>query len=1147
MKVSRPTAVSIALLILWLTLTWKLGGWLHLQLPVLYYLRAGLWLIGIAGFAGYFLLRRSQRGDPPAGQAADIDYAFAEAAQRMRKAQGIKQLNSLPAVFLVGDSGSAKTTILAKSGLEPELLAGAAYQDYLVAPTRALNLWYSQGTLFIDPAGHVVEDGAARRKLFKKFAPRSLHSALSSKLPPARSVVFTVDTETFLQAGGAEALAAKSRQFHTVLTELSAELGASFPVYVLFTKADKIVYFRDFAENLTEAEASDIFGSALPMEPAGIQGVYAERQTRRLTDAFQELYYSLSDRRPNYLAREHDPAKLPNVYEFPREFAKLRPLLVQFLVDLCRPIQLGTTPFLRGFYFTGVRPVTVADLAPAAPAPIVEEQGMDTGATRIFSPRSKGTLGLVEGQSGGAGSRRVPQWVFLGHLFSHVILSDQPATTVARRNVKINVARRILLGATAAFALFMAGWWIVSYSNNRALVTDAVEAARAVPSVPLPSGQLAALDSLRRLTRVRNTLDTLNRYQREGVPLPYGAFLYSGEAIRQPLRSAYYALFRKLLLAPTQETLAGICTKPEQYESQGYPYLYNSLKAYLITTDHHEKSTVDFLAPALLQHWPNRQPVDSDRQDLARRNFEFYADELHDANPFGRYAKPDATAVENARAFLKRSKQEDRIYQAFLEEARRGRKPIIFNVDYPGSAETITNMYRVDPAFTKPGSAMFAKELEDPAHYSSGEDWVLGEAINAAQDRQKLKMDLTERYDRELTKTWKEYLNATTVVPFGSVPDAANKLAKLSSPQSPLLQVLCVASENTKAAAQAFQPVQFVTPQGCPSKLVNPANNPYMQGLISLKTSLQAVGPIEKADPNNINAANASAAQAENTASNLALGFTPDPADSRSTVLAKTSQILREPITRVPPLLKAGIGAAANGAASDLCKSIRPMLDQYPFNPKSSVDATLQDVNSFLKPHDGRLWQLYESQLKPYLIPAGNDYVRASGQQGAVTDAFLRFFNRAAHMSQAMYKGDAQQPNMSFSVQALPAPDVTHVTLTINGQTLSTDLKNGARSQTFAWPGTAAAAYLGVGYGGNKDDQIANYNGLWAAWRLLNTGERLQSGGQLELQWTEKSSAGITTISGHPKTVKLALDAQSSPIFQPPYFSSLGCVSKAIQ
>ena len=77
--------------------------------------------------------------------------------------------------------------------------------------------------------------------------------------------------------------------------------------------------------------------------------------------------------------------KLPGIYEFPRELRKLRTLLVQFLVDLARPSQLSVNPFLRGFYFSGVRPVIVGDIAPAAPQVQAAEAGLDGGATRIFS------------------------------------------------------------------------------------------------------------------------------------------------------------------------------------------------------------------------------------------------------------------------------------------------------------------------------------------------------------------------------------------------------------------------------------------------------------------------------------------------------------------------------------------------------------------------------------------------------------------------------------------------------------------------------------------------------------------------------------------------------------------------------------------
>jgi type VI secretion system protein ImpL len=354
-----------------------------------------------------------------------------------------------------------------------------------------------------------VADQAARRKLFKKFLPLGINSLLGSKTPPARSVVFTVDCGSFLQEGGAEALVAKARQFHLVLAELSQEMGSGFPVYVLFTKADKIGYFRDFVENFTEQEAAEIFGVTVPMQTAQEidqgPGGYAGQQTRRLTDCFQHLYYALAGKRTVCLAREYNAASLPNIYEFPREFAKLRPLLIQFLVDLCRPSRLGTSPFLRGFYFTG--------------------------------------------------SRNIPQWVFLQNLFPDVILADRQATSTAQSNVKLNLARRLLFAATAGIALLMAIWWTISYRNNSVLVRDAVNAARAVPAASL-SSQHASSDSLQVLNRMRDILATLNGYAKNGVPLSYGGLLYKGEAVREPLHTAYDALFRRILLAPGEDRAA---------------------------------------------------------------------------------------------------------------------------------------------------------------------------------------------------------------------------------------------------------------------------------------------------------------------------------------------------------------------------------------------------------------------------------------------------------------------------------------------------------------------------------------------------------------------------------------------------------------
>ncbi len=388
------------------------------------------------------------------------------------------------------------------------------------------------------------------------------------------------------------------------------------------------------------------------------------------------------------------------------------------------------------------------------------------------------------------------------------------------------------------------------------------------------------------------------------------------------------------------------------------------------------------------------------------------------------------------------------------------------------------------------------------------------------------------------------------MVGYASVPDAANKLNKLSSPQSSLLQALCVASENTsvnKDAAQSFQPVQFVTPQHCSEKLVGASNTGYMTSLINLAGALQTVGPIDKADQNNVNAAIANATAADTSVSTLALNFTPDPADPKSIVLSKTAQLLKDPIIKVPPMLKGAGANQVNAAAGGMCAALAPILNKYPFNAKSPADATLDELNQFLKPQEGQLWALVNGPLKQAVVLAGSDYAAAPGQQISVTPTFLRFLNHAKHLSDALYKG-GPQPSLTFSMQPLPAPDVNHVTLTIDGQTLSTDLQS-ARPQTFTWPGSVQNARLLVRFGvGGLDTQIDDRTGVWAIWHLLDTAERWQpAGSQYQMEWVQKTSAGPEMINGHPAAVKFTLDPQGSQVFGPHYFSGLTCVSKAAQ
>ena len=129
-----------------------------------------------------------------------------------------------------------------------------------------------------------------------------------------RAAVVCFDSETFTRAGAQEAVVNAARALRARLGEISQALGINLPVYVLFTKMDRLPFFTEYVRNLSNDEATQVVGATLPLLTGRSEGVYAEEETVRLSGAFERLFRSLADARPEFLARDTDPAKLPATY-----------------------------------------------------------------------------------------------------------------------------------------------------------------------------------------------------------------------------------------------------------------------------------------------------------------------------------------------------------------------------------------------------------------------------------------------------------------------------------------------------------------------------------------------------------------------------------------------------------------------------------------------------------------------------------------------------------------------------------------------------------------------------------------------------------------------------------------------------------------
>lgn len=1138
--------VTGAVLLVYLLLVWFLASWLIPSGSQVWVLRVGLWLIGLLG-AGFTVwwLRRQQANEDGADSSSgatggdELDLLVRSAVRKLKGSAMGKgaSLKNLPVILLVGDSGSAKTTTIIHSALDPELLAGQVYQDSTVIPTRLANFWYTRQAVFVDGAGGLFSQPDLWRRLVRLVQPGQVASA-GRRQQAARAAIVCFDCESFFRPGANEATLSAARRLGTRLQEISQQLGISFPIYVLFTRSDRIgaradggSFFLDYVAGLSKDEASQVLGVTLPVRSLQATGVYAEEESRRLEKAFDELFYSLAEKRIDLLATTDQTEKLPGIYEFPRELRKLRPLLVQFLVDLARPSQLNVNPFLRGFYFSGVRPVIIDDIAPSSLAQ-PEAAPFNPNATVIFGSASVKAAQAPAPRMGG--SRKVPEWVFLSQFFNQVLLKDRLALSASGFSSKTSMLRRAALIAAMAIATIFFFGFLISFLGNLSLEHRVSHAADDVRAIHAVQSQTATIDQLQKLDRLRQELATIAGYRADGVPLHLRWGMYSGESVYPAARQAYFDQFNNLLFAETQGRILGflrsVKEKPDLNDS--YETAYNNLKAYLITTSNPDKSSKDFLPPVLYGVWATGRTPDEQTASLARAQFEFYSTELLAANPYS--SSQDTGAVAGARVYLSNFSGIDRYYLPLKADVSRKVPGASFTRQFHDAAEVISCPHEVEGAFTPDGFARMQNAIAQNRIIS--EEWVVGKAAAQQLDQASLQQQLRDRYYGDFIKEWRTVLQTSAVRSYANFHQADVTLGKLTSPSSPLLELFWFVSHNTNVqfpqVSDSFQPVQSVVPAGPPDQYILPSNQQYVEALTKLKAqiSLLAASPTGIGDPALVTQALAAVGDANGAVVQLAQKFHVDPQNHIETV---TQNLLTQPLDHAQALVKMGPKEALNGGGKSFCAQFSAMTSKFPFNPGASEDVPLDQMNAILAPGTGSLWATYKDKWAQYLTKQGSRYEANTSGSVKISPEFVSFFNRAAGLSDALYS-NSPTPRMSYSLK-LVAANIDGLALKVGSQSLS----GIGQQKTFTWTG-ASEDVLAT----EKDVPVsAPHSGPWAAFHFIYDGHPVAKGpGTYDLEFVQQSNGKDIIINGKRRSYTYQLTFPgSSPLSGS---SGMACVAQ---
>jgi type VI secretion system protein ImpL len=1145
---TKRNLIAALVFVLYLALIIGVAFALHLPSVRFWIFTLVLAVIGAIATIGVVIYLRKSGGFEELAAAGSADTTNLDALVRsadacLKSSRGAaKSLAAMPLVYVLGDENSAKTQTVLESGLDPELLAGQVHRDGLVAPTQLANIWYTASAAIVEASGALLRQPGLWQRLIHLTQPGKFGTAFKKgALQPTRAAVLCVSMERLTTANSAEAIRAFGKTLNERLRVLSQSLGISLPVYVLFTKLDTIPSFADYVVNLTNDEARQPLGSLLARPDPGA-GLYADRATTQTAERFDEICYSLSEFRLEVLSRGGEPANLAKAYEFPRELRKLRSVLVDLLVEIGRPSQLGVNPFLRGFYFSGIRARVIEENSPessfaaaSAPPPVA-----DAGATRVFSFSAAQAPAPPTPAARSGGSRRVPQWVFLPFIFPRVVLADHTALNTSRASTKVNVVKRLLIASlTTCLFLYLIAL-TVSYFNNSALESR-LRAAAALPMQSAGHGDPASTSDLQSLEQLRQVFVQIASYRANGAPLSYRWGLYGGDNLYHAACAAYGDHFRTLLLTPTQANILAQLTALPAAPAPTDEYIatYRPLKAYLITTANPDKSSLDFLPSALEDAWAGTRQLPSESTDLALAQFKTYAATL--AEPGSCMASlggaPHPSEVNQARAYLSHFQGFQQVYLSMKAAADRKFPSIRFNEKFPGSARFVIDPYEVEGAFAKDGYTFMQNAILHPEPYTSGEEWVLGPQTGNAIDRASLNAQLPIQYQTDFLNAWRSFLKAAHVIPAANFADEKDKLHQLDSPSSSLLQLFQVISQNTAVPnptfSQSFQAPQSVVP---PSAAVLPVGTPYIQALQALEGAINSMLliPGSQTDPNAVAPVITAASAAEGTVSVIRGGFTPpDPVGGMDTT---SEHLLLEPIKAVEALAAAAPAGNVNKGGPAFCSQLAPALGKFPFNPDSNVDATQEDIAKAFAPGQGTIAQFIAANSKLFMIQ-GNTIVAVPGSPITPNPAFLRFLNAAMQVASTFVPPSNAPPQISFTLEQEPALNLPAASLDIDGTTLAIP----GQAKQFLWTSSPAST-IKLNAGGNSN--LAS-----GPWSIFHFAFNARHPAPNKLEYTfQVNNRTVTTAAGVPLDYTYDVGGTGAQFLNPAFMrNQLRCVAKVAQ
>ena len=1028
----------------------------------------------------------------------------------LKKARGTRgYLYEQPWYAIIGPPGAGKTTALLNAGLKFPLAAEMGQGAVAgIGGTRLCEWWFTETAVLIDTAGrYTTQDSNAAVDragweaflgLLKRTRPRQ----------PLNGVIVAIALSDIAQAP-ADERTAHARAIRRRVKELEEKLGIRIPVYALFTKADLIAGFSEFFDDLDREKRGQVWGATFPLAEIGTSTVEGFAAELRL------LVERLDERLFERLQAERSPERRALIAGFPMQVATLEQPLVAFLAEAFGGSRLDPPPLLRGAYLaSGTQEGTPIDRLTGAMA---RSFGLDQRRAPSLRPE-RGRSYFLER-------------LLSGVIFGEAMLVSEPPGA-ARRRLAIRAASfaavfLLVLGAGGAlFASRLSGQQQIDAMAGA--LAGYEKAANGLPLDPVGDADLPRLVPL---------LDTAHSLAQQAAPGSAGFGLSQEAKLQAGAQAVYrhalgYALLPRMIWR-LEAQMRGNILRPD--------FLYEATRVYLML------GGVGAIDRALVREW---MTLDWQAAYPGAFNGPMLAS-------LGRHldallAEPlppvslDDVLVGQARATFSKVPVAARVYSRIKPSAAAQRVPPW----RPNEALGAAGLGVFVRASGKPLSdgvpgfltlagfhGVLLPALPGAVHEVASESWVLGknaEVNLSGPELQKLEQAVVLLYEADYIQAWDAVLQDLNVVALRSLTQAAQDLYILSSPQSPMKDLLgSVAKQVTLSKPPPPAPGLAGAAADLAGKAqaaVGAVENARLPALLGVQPgAVPALPPGHEIDeryqPLRDLVGTGAGAPLDQVLKSLndlqqqlakmaaaPLGSTPaPPATGNDPAMALRAEAQRQPqplarwllaMSSSGTVLRGGgarqqVAAAYNGASGPGALCPVAVNGRFPFVPTSTLETPVEDFAKLFAP-GGLIDGFFNTQLRPYVDTSGAVWKPqpADGVAAPVSPTDLAQFQRAAGIRDLFFAAGSTTPAVRFDITPAKLDDnATQVTLDFDG-TAVTYTHGPPRATQITWPGPTRMQNVRLVFeppptGGTG---VLSDAGPWAMFRMFNRGTLKQAG-----------------------------------------------------